>query len=57
MTTRTGLPVPIVSIVDPVALADGLAGSVPFRANATDNVGVTNVEFQIDGVPLTPNVR
>ncbi len=43
---------PIVSIVEPVALADGLAGSVPFRANATDNVGVTNVEFQIDGIPL-----
>jgi glucose/arabinose dehydrogenase len=43
---------PTVSIVEPVALADGLAGSVTFRVDATDNVGVSNVEFQIDGKPL-----
>jgi glucose/arabinose dehydrogenase len=43
---------PTVSIVEPVALADGLAGTVTFRADATDDVGVANVEFQIDSVPL-----
>jgi glucose/arabinose dehydrogenase len=43
---------PTVSITDPLAFASGIAGSVPFTANATDNVGVTNVEFQVDGVSV-----
>lgn len=43
---------PEVSIVEPAALADGLTGMVSFRADATDNVGVAQVEFQVDGVPL-----
>jgi glucose/arabinose dehydrogenase len=43
---------PTVTIVEPAALADGLTGTVVFRAHATDNVGVTQVEFQVDGVPL-----
>lgn len=43
---------PIVNITAPVAFADGLTGNVTFSANATDNVGVTSVEFQLDGQPL-----
>jgi glucose/arabinose dehydrogenase len=43
---------PTVSIVEPVALADNLAGMVTFRADAVDNVGVANVEFQVDGVTM-----
>ena len=43
---------PTVTIVEPVALADNLTGTVTFRADAVDNVGVTHVEFQVDGVPL-----
>ena len=43
---------PTVSIVEPVALADTLARMVTFRADAVDNVGVANVEFQVDGVTM-----
>ena len=43
---------PTVTIVEPVALADNLTGMVTFRADAVDNVGVANVEFQVDGVAL-----
>ncbi|MCW5657811.1 MAG: PQQ-dependent sugar dehydrogenase [Burkholderiaceae bacterium] len=43
---------PTVSIVEPAPFADGLTGVVALRADATDNVGVQQVEFQIDGVPL-----
>ena len=43
---------PTVSITAPAQFASGLAGQVTFSANATDNVGVANVEFQVDGAPL-----
>lgn len=43
---------PMVSIVEPLNLADGLTGIVAFRADAADNVVVANFEFQIEGVPL-----
>ena len=43
---------PTVSITAPAALADGLTGMVTFSANATDNVGVANVELEVDGQPL-----
>ncbi|HEU0199087.1 MAG TPA: PQQ-dependent sugar dehydrogenase [Burkholderiaceae bacterium] len=43
---------PTVNITTPAPFADGLTGTVTFSANATDNVGVANVEFQIDGQPL-----
>ncbi len=43
---------PTVSIIEPVALADNLTGTVMFRADAVDNVGVASVEFQVDGVAL-----
>jgi glucose/arabinose dehydrogenase len=43
---------PTVQITAPAAFADDLAGTITFSANATDNVGVANVEFQVDGVPL-----
>ena len=46
---------PTVTIVEPVALADNLTGMVTFRAEAVDNVGVANVEFQVDGV--APGLR
>ncbi len=40
---------PVVTITAPAAFADDVTGSVTFSANATDNVGVANVEFQFDG--------
>jgi len=43
---------PVVSITAPAQFASGLTGAVTFSANATDNVGVANVEFQVDGTPL-----
>ncbi len=43
---------PVVTITAPVAFADNLTGTLAFSANATDNVGVANVEFQLDGETL-----
>jgi glucose/arabinose dehydrogenase len=43
---------PIVTVAAPTAFASDLTGSVTFSANATDNVGVASVEFQIDGTAL-----
>jgi glucose/arabinose dehydrogenase len=43
---------PVVTITAPAQLAAGLANSITFSANATDDVGVANVEFQIDGMAL-----
>jgi glucose/arabinose dehydrogenase len=43
---------PTVQITAPAPFADNLFGTVTFSADATDNVGVANVEFQIDGMPL-----
>ena len=43
---------PVVSIPAPANLASGLTGTLPVTANATDNVGVTSIEIQIDGQPV-----
>jgi glucose/arabinose dehydrogenase len=43
---------PVVSVAAPVNFAAALSGNVTLTAVATDNVGVTNVELQLDGVPL-----
>jgi glucose/arabinose dehydrogenase len=43
---------PVVTITAPTAFASGLTGTVAFTATAVDAVGVTSVEFQIDGVPI-----
>ncbi len=43
---------PTVSITAPASFANELTGSIPFAASASDNVGVVNVEFQVDGVTL-----
>lgn len=43
---------PTVLISAPANFADGLTGTVNFTATASDNVGVANVEFQIDGVAI-----
>ena len=40
---------PNVNLVSPAALASGLTGVLVLSAEATDNVGVAGVEFQVDG--------
>src|SRR5262249_60592895 len=42
---------PVVSITSP-ATGSTVTGSVTISANATDNVGVVGVQFQVDGVAL-----
>ncbi|HEX3138536.1 MAG TPA: PQQ-dependent sugar dehydrogenase [Rhizobacter sp.] len=41
---------PVATLTSPVALATGLTGTLTLSATATDNVGVTFMEFQLDGV-------
>ncbi len=48
----TDTEAPAVSVAAPVNFATALTGNVMLTANATDNVGVTSVELQLDGVPL-----
>lgn len=43
---------PVATITTPANLASGLAGSVTLTANATDNIGVTQLEIQVDGQPV-----
>ena len=43
---------PTVTLTAPADLAAGLTGTLALSATATDNVAVTSVEFQIDGLPL-----
>ena len=43
---------PIVTLTAPLNLATGLAGMLAVTATATDNVGVTSVEFQVDGAQV-----
>ena len=43
---------PTVALSSPAALASGLAGTIDVTATASDNVGVSGVEFQIDGVAI-----
>jgi glucose/arabinose dehydrogenase len=44
--------VPTAALTTPANLAAGLTGTVALSATASDDVGVTGVEFQIDGVPI-----
>jgi glucose/arabinose dehydrogenase len=43
---------PVATLTAPSNLASGLAGTLTLSATATDNVGVTGVEFQVDGVQI-----
>lgn len=43
---------PSITIVTPGDQSQGLVGTVPVTASATDNVGVVGVRFQLDGVDL-----
>ncbi len=43
---------PTIVLTAPANLTDGLTGTINVTANATDNVGVAGVEFQLDGVAL-----
>jgi len=44
---------PTVAITAPASLAAGLGGTaLAFTANASDNVGVASVEFQLDAMPI-----
>lgn len=43
---------PVVSSMAPANLATGLAGTLAVTAAVTDNVGVTSVEFQVDGAQV-----
>lgn len=43
---------PVATLTSPTNLATGLAGTLTLTATATDNVGVTGVEFQVDGVQV-----
>jgi len=47
-TTLAGSPNPAVSFNSPSSGAT-LSGTVTLSANATDNVGIANVQFQVDG--------
>ncbi len=47
--TADSLP-PTVTITEPANFASGMMGTLVFNANATDDVGVTSVEFQVDGI-------
>jgi len=41
---------PTATLSSPADLATGLSGTLTLTANATDNIGVAGVEFQVDGV-------
>lgn len=43
---------PVATLTSPAQFADGLTGTVTLSATATDNVGVTGVEFQVDGMAI-----
>jgi glucose/arabinose dehydrogenase len=43
---------PTITITAPANLASGITGTLAVAANASDNVGVASVEFQLDGVAL-----
>lgn len=43
---------PTVSLSAPLNLASGLLGTVALGASASDNVAVTLVEFEVDGLPV-----
>jgi len=43
---------PTVAFITPASLAGGITGTLQITASASDNVGVGNVEFQVDGVTV-----
>jgi glucose/arabinose dehydrogenase len=43
---------PVATLTSPSQFADGLTGTVTLSATASDNVGVTGVEFQVDGIAI-----
>jgi glucose/arabinose dehydrogenase len=43
---------PVATLGSPANLASGLIGTINLSATATDNVGVTALEFQVDGTPV-----
>ena len=43
---------PTATLTSPANFAAGLTGTITLAANATDNVGVVGVEFQVDGVQI-----
>lgn len=43
---------PVATLTTPAAFARGLSGTVQLSATASDDVGVSSVEFQVDGEPL-----
>jgi glucose/arabinose dehydrogenase len=43
---------PVASVTAPAAFANGLAGTLTLSASATDDVGVTGIEIQLDGVQI-----
>lgn len=47
---------PSVALTAPANLATGLAGTLNLTASASDNVGVTAVEFQVDGAQVGSTV-
>ncbi|CAN7229835.1 PQQ-dependent sugar dehydrogenase [Rhizobacter sp. LjRoot28] len=44
--------VPTATLTAPAALADDLTGTLQVTADATDNIGVASVEFQVDGITV-----
>jgi glucose/arabinose dehydrogenase len=50
-TTADNQP-PSITLTNPPNLAGAVTGTVTVSATATDNVGVSAVEFQVDGLPL-----
>ncbi len=43
---------PTLSLTSPAAQAQGINGSATFNVTAADNVGVTAVDYQVDGEPV-----
>ena len=43
---------PVATLTAPAAFATGLTGTLTLSATATDNVGVTGLEIQLDGTPV-----
>ncbi|MET0333344.1 MAG: PQQ-dependent sugar dehydrogenase, partial [Rhizobacter sp.] len=50
-TTSDAVP-PVATFTSPADLSTGLSGALTISVTATDNVGVSAVEFQVDGVAL-----
>ena len=43
---------PVATVTAPAAFATGLAGTLTLSATATDNIGVTGLEIQLDGAQI-----